>query len=65
MSATLDTPLARLLHARGLVPLEPLRQALHDARADRPDGATLAQRLVARGLLSPGAAEAALRDLGE
>ncbi len=60
---TLDTPLARLLHARGLVPLATLQEALRAARAERPDGATLGARLVARGLLRPELAERLLAEL--
>jgi hypothetical protein len=59
----LDTPFARLLHARGLVPLPALQETLHAVRAARPDGGTLAARLVARGLLAPAVAEALLLEL--
>lgn len=63
MGTDLDTPLARLLHQRGLVPLEALRDALTVARAERPDGTTLAARLVARGLLRPDVASALVGEL--
>ena len=62
---TLDTQLARLLHAQGRLPLEALTRELQTVRAERavrPE-ASLAGRLVQAGLLPPDEAETCLREL--
>lgn len=46
-----DTPLARLLHARGRLPLDVIQSTLSESRAARPGGPGLAARLIERGLL--------------
>ncbi len=48
-----DTPLARYLLLRGRLPLDLLQATLNDVRAARPEGGTLAGRLVERGLVEP------------
>jgi Protein kinase domain len=59
-----DTPLARLLHARGRVPLPVLQGALSQTRDTRPTSSeTLAQTLVGRGLLTAPEAETYLSQL--
>ena len=61
----LDTQLARLLHARGRLPLDALTQHLNQvraSRADRPD-ASLAGSLVGGGLLSEPEADAFVQEL--
>ena len=51
-----DTPLARLLHARGRLPLETIQAVLAETRQARPGGPGLAERLIERGLLDAGEA---------
>ncbi|MDC3379552.1 serine/threonine protein kinase, partial [Planctomycetota bacterium] len=59
----MDTPLARMLHARGRLRLDALQHSLTQSRSVRPGGPTLARLLVQRGLLSASEVEQCLDQL--